>query len=452
MSQPPELPKPPHPNPWWIPPFLGRIPVGVEETHVRTLGIVALAMFLENFDMSLLGAVLKYLAEDFGLSKTELGSFAGSIRLGALPAFFLVPLADHIGRRRMFLIAIAGLGLGTLLTAFTQNAAQFVACQMVARSFLLTASAISFVIITEEFPAAHRGWGSGMLGAVAGAGHGAGVLLFAFIEVLPYGWRFLYVVGGAAPLLLLPYLRARIGETARFQRQRAERAPLKSGLRSALATLAPLQAIARHHPGHALGIVCLGLVSTAGIGVAFQLTGEFVQTVRGWAPWQYSAMFVLCGAVGILGSPWAGRLGDRFGRRALAAVTLGAFPVWVFAFYLGPDLVVPFAWVGMVFFVSAKDVVVRALTNETFPTSRRGTAGGVLSLMETLGAAAGLFVYSVWMRQIDDQGLVVSLISLLSAVSVVGVLLFPETRQLELEAISSDEAGPPVATPEGAPR
>jgi MFS-type transporter involved in bile tolerance (Atg22 family) len=85
-------------------------------------------------------------------------------------------------------------------------------------------------------------------------------------------------------------------------------------------------------------------------------------------------------------------------------------------------------------------VVIRALTNETFPTSHRGTAGGFLSLMETLGASLGLFAYAYFMGLVDDQGLVIGLLSLMTVVSILSLPLFPETRSRELEEIqASDE-------------
>jgi MFS family permease len=174
-----------------------------------------------------------------------------------------------------------------------------------------------------------------------------------------------------------------------------------------------------------------------GTATAFQFTGEFVLNARGWLPWQYSVMFILCGAVGVVGSPWAGRMGDRFGRKVVAAVMLGLFPAWVFAFYLGPGWATPFSWIGMVFASMSSSVVIRALTNETFPTSHRGTAGGFLSLMETAGASLGLFSFAYWMGIVDDQGLVIGLLSLMSCVSVVSLVLFPETRQRELEEIQA---------------
>src|SRR5215472_7802917 len=175
-------------NPWWIPPFLGGVP-DVPAPLVSLLGLVSLALFFEQYDNSMLTSALKFIASDLGVTEHHLGGFLALIKLGAVPAFLIVPFADRIGRRRVFLAAVLLFSLGTLLTAFTQTAGQFVVAQMVSRTFMLTASAVAFVIITEEFPALHRGWAIGMLGALSACGNGLGAALFAVIESLPYGWR-----------------------------------------------------------------------------------------------------------------------------------------------------------------------------------------------------------------------------------------------------------------------
>jgi len=427
------------PNPWWILPFLGRVPIGVGREHVRLLGFVALAMFFENYDMSLLTSVLPFLGAEFELDKAARGAFQGSIRLATLPAFFLIPFADRIGRKRMFLISVVGMSVGTFLTAFSPTETCFVAFQMLSRSFMLTASAAAFVFITEEFPAEHRGWGIGMLGAVAALGFGAGALFFAAIEVLPYGWRALYVVG-LAPVFFLGRIARGLPETRRFEAAKRSAPGEPRRAVDGLGPLAPLIALATRQPRHAIGVLCLAVLGTMGTAVAFGFTSDFLRDARGWTPGEYSTMFIVCGAVGVVGSPWAGRMGDRFGRRVMAAVMLGFFPIWVFAFYTGPTWMAPFAWIGMVFASMSSSVVIRALTNETFPTSHRGTAGGFLSVMETAGASLGLFAFAYWMDLIGDQGLVIGLLSLMSLVSVLSLPLFPETRRRELEEIQASEA------------
>jgi len=417
---------------------LGSIPIGVRERHLQLMGFVAFAMFFENYDMSLLTSVLKYLGDDFGLDEAQLGSFAGWIRLGTLPAFFVIPFADRIGRKRMFLVSIVGMSIGTFLTALSPDETWFIAFQMLSRTFMLTASAIAFVFITEEFPAEHRGWGIGMLGAVAALGFGVGALFFAAIDILPYGWRALYALG-IAPVLLLPKIASGLPETRRFEAAQRE-AEVDAGeprLRDRLGPLEPIIALAAQHPRHAIGVLGLGVLGVLGTAPAFQFTGQYVLEVRGWEPWQYSTMFIVCGLFGVVGSPWAGRMGDLYGRKVIAALALGVYPLWVFAFYSGPGWATPFAWIGMVFASMSSGVVIRALTNETFPTERRGTAGGFLSLMETAGAALGLFVFSYWMGVVGDQALVIGLISLMAVVSILSLPLFPETSKRELEDIQA---------------
>src|SRR5574338_15346 len=206
-------------NPWWIPRVFGRVPPEVTPEQLRLVGVIALALLFENYDLSMLGSAIKYTREDFGLPQSEVGRLAAWVRLGAIPALLVLPFIDRLGRRRVFLAAVIGMSAGTLATAFVQSAAQFVAVQMVSRTFLVTASATAFVIVSEELPAARRGWGVGMLGALGAFGFGLGALLFAAIDHLPFGWRFLYAVG-VLPLLLLPRFRRDVRETGRFTRAR----------------------------------------------------------------------------------------------------------------------------------------------------------------------------------------------------------------------------------------
>jgi putative MFS transporter len=401
------------------------------------LGFLSLAILFADYDLSLLTSVLKYLREDFDLSEAALGTFTGAMRLGTLPAFFLIPLADRIGRQRMFLISVAGLSVGTFLTALSQSATQFVFLQIVSRTFFLTASATAFVMVTEEFPAEHRGWGIGILAAVASIGSGMGALLFAGIDRIPYGWRGLYVIG-VVPLLLLPLFRRGIPETRRFVLARGAQLERESLARTLRGWLEPIAELGRRNPKYAVGVILLGVLATAGHATAFQMTAYYVLEVHGWAPWQYSAMFFLGGAVGITGSPLAGRLGDLYGRRVLCLIVLVLFPTAAFTFYTGPVWSVPIGWVCMVFMSMSAAVMLRALVNEVFPTSHRGTGGGLLSTVETLGAAGGLFLYALLQGLFQTQGRVVALISLLTAVSACTLILFPETRGLELESISGD--------------
>jgi putative MFS transporter len=322
-------------NPWWIPPFLGGVPARLGPAHLRLLGVLTFAMFFENYDFSLLGNALPQLAATFRLPKEALGDFTSATRLGALPAFLLLPLADRIGRRRVVLLCVVGMSLGSLLTATSQSAFQFVLCQFATRGFLIAAGVAAVVIVTEEFPAEHRGWGIGMLSGVAAVGFGAGSLVYGLANRLPFGWRALYVLGGA-PVLLLPWLRGGVTETRRFQRARGAILE-REGIGAALAgSLLPLAAIVRQHPRRALALGLIGGLSSAGTAVSFQFVSEFLQTTRGWTPGGFALMSFFFGALGIVGNPVAGRMADRFGRRRIIVCALLGFPALVATFYAGP--------------------------------------------------------------------------------------------------------------------
>ncbi|UCE84837.1 MAG: MFS transporter [Deltaproteobacteria bacterium] len=421
-------------NPWWIPPFLGSVPADVRPQHLSLLGAIALALVFEEYDLAMLTAALPYIAADLSMAEIDFGLYLGVIRLGALPALFFIPFADRIGRRRVFLAALVITALTTFLTGFSQTAEQFVALQMFTRTFFVTGSAVAFVVITEEFPAGNRGWGIGMLGALGACGHGLAMLLYSVSEYLPYGWRALYFIG-VIPIFFLPMFRRRIHETERFTRHDADRAG--SASETAIQRWAgPLVELARTHPARAVGIAAVGFLPSVGLISAFQFTGYFTQAIHGWSRAEYAAMVFLAGAIGIIGNVAAGHLGDRFGRRRVGFLLLGTFPLWVTVFYNGPGWSLPFMWIGLVFSSSGGRVILRALAAELFPTSQRASSSGLFAILDTLGAALGLFI--LYFGSVEPGDFIGMTSALAFAVFAGAALLvfFPETRRRELEAIS----------------
>ncbi len=419
-------------NPWWIVPALGRVPE-VPPDRIRMLGVIALALLFENYDQAMLTAALKQIAETFAVRESDLGLLLGRVHLGSIAAFLLLPIADRIGRRRMFLGSLVGLSLATFCSAFAPGIDSFIALQMLSRTFMVTCSATAFVIVTEEFPAAHRGWGIGILGALAALGYGLGLLLFAGIDFLPYGWRAMYVVG-LTPLLLLPRFRRGVEETHRF-RQRRERTRTEGWLEG---WWAPLRSLMLANPWRTLAIGAIGSLASAGHAVAFNFSAYFVQAEHGWAPGQYTAMAVVAGAVGIIGHPWAGRMADRRGRRAVGFALLGAYPLLTLAFYHGPGWMLPLVWIPLIFALTGGSTIVRALATELFPTSHRGTSSGFLQLSEAGGRSLGLFLVAWGTPDGAHATAMIDVVVFAALAAALIVLMLPETGRRELEEISSD--------------
>lgn len=423
-------------QPWWLRalPFLGRVPEGVSQHQVKLLGAVALALLFEHYDVSTLGNASKYIRESFGLPQSEAGRLLSWVRLGALPAVLLVPFADRVGRRRLFLICLIGSSLGTLLTAFTQTLAQFVLAQMLVRTCLVAGSAAAFVIVAEEFPAHRRGWAIGILGALALLGFGLGALVFSLIERLPFGWRALYLPG-VLPLLLLPYFARRVPETERFQRD--QRAGSQATASGAFAWLTPFATLARAYPGRIAIVSAVAMFTALGHAAAHGLVGDYVLTNRGWDPEHYSTLVIAGGAIGIVGNTVVGNLADRFGRRSLGFAVLAGFPAAAIAVYSSDGWWLAGCWIAMVFITTGGNTIVRALSTELFPTSSRSTAAGSLTLFETIGAALGLYLVTVLTPQGESIAGAVRILVCATLAGAGLLLLLPETAGRELEDIST---------------
>jgi len=423
-------------RPWWLPHFLGRIPLGVEDRHIALVGVVALASLFENYDMSMLTSALKQIRESFGLSQSEASSLFAWIRLGAIPAFLVLPLADRVGRRKVFLIAIVGMSIGTLASGFAQTALQFVLAQTVTRTFLVASTACAIVIVAEEVPAKNRGWGIGILGAIGAFGFGLGAILFAFIDDLPFGWRSMYLVGGV-PLLLMPMFRRSVPETQRFIEERE--AKLRGERRDA-GWIGPILEMVREYPGRSLAVAAMAFFFATGSSPAFGLLADFVQSTHGWEPSDYSIVALVAGTFGVVGNSSMGWAADRLGRRPVAMFSFGLFPLCSLTLYAGPEWAIPFVWVPFVFLLTGANVLMRIVSTELFPTSSRNTALGWETLMETLGGAAGYaLVGALTMTEASIAPAAIG-ISGLTLVSVFIVLLMPETAGLELEATSQHQA------------
>ncbi len=432
-ADPQVLPRPR--RPFWLPHFLGRIPRGLEDRHVSIVGIVSLAFLFENYDLSMLSAALKQIRESYGLDPAEMTRLLAWIRLGAVPAFLCLPLADRFGRRRVFLVAIVGMSVGTFVSGLAQTPIQFVIAQTVTRAFLVAATATAVVLVAEALPARHRGWGIGILGAIGTFGFGLSALLYSFVDRLPFGWRFLYFVG-IAPLLFFGFFRSRVVETEQF---RAEQALLTDGGSLFARMTGPMRELVRDHPLRSLAVAGMAASVSAATTPAFNLISDFVQSNRGWAPSSYSMMAIFAGALGTIGNPAMGFAADRLGRRPVAIFAFGAFPLAAGAMYFGPDGLVPVVWVPFVFLLTGGNVLMRIVTSELFPTSSRNTAMGWETLHETLGAAIGFAAVGYLAGGTDGLARAAVLVSGITLVGALIVGCLPETAGRELAGARSRE-------------
>jgi len=414
----------------YVLPWLGKVPE-LRRRQWRLLGLLGTAELFDHYDIGILTLALVQIQAGLAIAEGEVGEVVSLIRLGAIPALLAGVLADRFGRRRLLLATILGFTAATFATAFVQTPAQFAAVQMLARACLYAETALAVVVLAEELSAAGRGWGIGVLGALGTLGHGVAAIAFAFVDVLPFGWRALYALG-VLPLLAVAWLRRSLPETQRFERERARRAGSSESLR-------PLLALLRAYPGRlATLLAALAPLEFAAI-VAVTFMAKTLQEQHGYAPGQVTLLYVTGGALAIVGNILAGSWSDRFGRRGTICALLFVVGGAAFGFYRAESWIVAPLWILMVFATQGLEVLFKALGSELFPTSYRSTASSVRAMVGTLAGSLGLWLESQLYPIAGSHALAITwMLPTLVLPLLVVVLRVPETATRELEQIAPE--------------
>ena len=271
--------------PWYrFTPFLGRPPL-LSRRQWSLLGLVSVVSLFEQYDVYLFALNLAHIQRELGIDEGQLGLLGGLVRAGALGAVLITLAADRFGRRRLLLVTVLAYTILTGATAFAPNASWFVACQLLARAFSAAETLLAVVVIAEEFDAEHRGWGIGALGAITACGAGLAAVLFGFVDLLPGGWRSLYLVG-LVPLLTLAWWRRSMPETDRFLALERERG---AALRATPA-LAPFAALLRAYPRRMAALAGAVLLVGLATSPAMFFAPKYLQDVHGWSPGWVAAL------------------------------------------------------------------------------------------------------------------------------------------------------------------
>ena len=414
-------------------PWLGR-PPALTRRQWDVLGVLGAAALIENYDLAVLGLALPQIQTGLGVAEADLGTLTAIVRLGVMPALFLSVLADHTGRRRLLLATILGFTSCTFFTAFVRSAAEFAALQFLARVFIAGQGMLAVVVIVEEFDAGVRGWGIGMMGAVGALGHGLASIIFSLVNMLPFGWRALYLIG-VIPLLLIAWFRRTLTETHRFEHHRTTRAAT-FGFRAALQ---PFRNLAEMYPARMIAL-CAALFPVAFVFETSTLfASKFLQEIHQYSPADVALMYLTIGILAPIGNVVAGRLGDRFGRKGVIVAGSLANAAAVAGFYHTTGAWVPLAWGLMVMTLTMVLVLFAAVGGELFPTSYRSTASGVRAVVGTLGAALGLWTESRLYASVGSHATAITIMLVAVPIAPIIVALFlPETAARELEEIAPE--------------
>jgi MFS transporter, putative metabolite:H+ symporter len=187
--------------------------------HRSIAAVLAAGTFFDAFDSLVLGVALTVISASLGqgflgtgilISAGYLGQFIGAVALGSV--------ADRLGRRRAFLMAITVFSVLSVACALAWNLEALTVARLLQGIGLGAEVPIAATLVSEYAPALRRGRAVMFYQAIfawgALAAPLAGLVVFALVEP-EVGWRVLFALG-VLPLLLAFLGRRALPESVRW--------------------------------------------------------------------------------------------------------------------------------------------------------------------------------------------------------------------------------------------
>ncbi|MYR72525.1 drug resistance transporter, EmrB/QacA subfamily [Streptomyces sp. OspMP-M45] len=412
------------------------------------LAIVMTAAFMDLVDVTIVNIAIPSITEDTGASFSAIQWITAGYAL-AFAAGLITGgrLGDIYGRKRLFLLGIAGFTIASALCGLAVNPEMLVASRILqgATASLMVPQVLSIVHAT--FPAHERGKVFGLFGAIVGLGAVSGPLLGALLtewNLFGLEWRPIFLINLPVGVAGLVLGRKFISES------KAPKALRLDLVGVALVTLGLLMLLYPLTRGRELGWPLWGYVSMAGsllvfavlvayearkarldgsplielslfrvksfaAGIAVQLTfgvglGIFflvwtlyLQMGLGWSALKAGTTGIpFSVAVSVAAGLSVQKLVPRFGRKVLQA---GALLMIVgLLLYMGEaghygQAITPWQMIPPLLFMGVgMGLIVAPLTDAVLsgvPKEHAGSASGLINTVQQMGTALGLGLVSV---------------------------------------------------------
>ncbi|MFO1401885.1 MAG: MFS transporter [Steroidobacteraceae bacterium] len=180
--------------------------------HLRVIGLCALLLFFEGFDLQAIAFAAPAIVRAFGWPREVLGWVFSAGGAGMVAGALLGGLAgDRWGRRPVFIACGIEFGIASLAMARATSYHELLALRFIAALGLGAAGPLALTIAADYCPLRLRA-GLTMLMYCAFTIGGVGAS-FVVAWLARLGWQAVFVIGGVLPLLLVPVLLAALPES-----------------------------------------------------------------------------------------------------------------------------------------------------------------------------------------------------------------------------------------------
>jgi len=190
-------------------------------SHARTtVMFCVLAALCEGIDLQGAGVAAPGIRAEFLAGPAQLGSFLSASTFGLfVGALIGGRYADRIGRKGVLVVSIAIFGLCSLLTPLAHDMSSLSIARLLTGLGLGGALPNLIALTSESSPSDRRSANVALV--YSGAPFGGAIASAVSLVMGASHWRWIFLVGGIAPLLLTPFMARALPESAAFERARA---------------------------------------------------------------------------------------------------------------------------------------------------------------------------------------------------------------------------------------
>lgn len=434
------------------------------------LAVLCLVLFLDGLDVSMVGVALPSIGAELGMTTTSLQWLVNGYVLGYGGLLLLGGrTADLLGRRRVFLVALAVFAAASLVGALVDDGTLLIVTRFVKGVAAAFTAPTAMSILTTTFPEGPaRNRALSIFTVFGASGYSSGLILGGLLTSAGWRWTFLTPVPLALLALAVGYrLIPKDRPSAEGGHDLVGAVTLTSGMLLAVYTVvaAPEQGWLSpvtlgsavlaaalltaffitesriRHPLIRLGILRIGsvvranlsLVALFGSYLSFQfMMTIYLQDVLRWSPLQMALALLPAGVIVAVGSPFVGRLIDRYGTAPLiltSMVSLSLGYVWFlltagttpdYAISVLPTMIL----LGGGFAFGFSSIMAQA--TDGIADHEQGLASGLVQTSGQVGAAlvlAGVTALVAGTSHTGDFGQFHPGVNLVTVIAVIGLAL-----------------------------
>jgi MFS transporter, AAHS family, 3-hydroxyphenylpropionic acid transporter len=377
-----------------------------------TVALCLLCAVLEGFDIQAMGVAAPRLIPEFGLSPRQMGLVFSISNIGlVIGAAFGGWLADRVGRKPVFIGAVATFGVFTLGVALASNFTMLFVLRFLAGLGFGGAMPNMMAMATELSAPGRRAQTAAIMFCGMPIGGGLSALL---TQALPpdMDWRVLFVVGGVLPTLLVPALWLFMVETLRPGEHKV---------------------VKRHSTWHILfgdGRAKPSLL----LWSAFLPTVLILYLILNWLPTLVVAKgfdrsvapqsAVAFNFVAVVGAMLFARWVDKRGTRTALVVAYAGLIVTLMALGAATNQAVILLLSGVLgFFLLGANYALYGIAGSYYPLEMRGTGSGASVAMSRVGSIIGPMLAGVLLGGGATATNVVQYMAPIAAVAGVAVVI-----------------------------